>query len=381
VAIAHLCGVFKKDRFEQFLSKLRWDQFTHTCSSAHSTLGSFISEHRRYLSTTNLLDYLNPAALATMANKDDNPTFKEAMAGPDAGGFITAMEAEILTLIELDVFEIVDRNSNMKVLSGVWALKKKSYPDGSIRKLKARYCARGFEQAEGVDYFKTFAPVVMWLTVRLLLIMSILLELETTQIDNTAAFVHADIDCLVYVAMPPGFGVRGQVWKLRKSLYGLSQSPRNYFLYTRDKLITMGFVQSEADPCLFISSDVICLIYVDDALLFYKDKKSIEILTNKMKQEGMLFREEESVAGYLGVHIDRRNGGSIHLTQKGHLSGDDASSVDTPCTKYVPIDEDRELAHGEFIQLSICCRTIKLPTRSLKARHHLSHIIGGSIRS
>jgi hypothetical protein len=192
--------------------------------------------------------------------------------------------------------------------------------------------------------------------------MSILLELETTQIDYTAAFVHADIDCLVYVAMPPGFGVPGQVWKLRKSLYGLAQSPRNYFLYTRDKLIKMGFVQSEADPCLFISSDIICLIYVDDALLFYKNKTSIDILTNKMKQEGMLFREEESVAGYLGVHIDRRNDGTIHLTQKGladkiidslHLSGEDISPVDTPCTKYVPIDEDGELAHGEFSYPSV----------------------------
>ena len=225
-----------------------------------------------------------------MANKDDNPTFKEAMAGPDAGGFITAMEAEIITLIELNVFEIVRRDSNMKVLSGVWALRRKRYPDGSIRKLKARYCARGFEQVEGVDYFETFAPVVMWLTVRLLLIMSILLELETTQIDYTAAFVHADIDCLVYVAMPPGFGLPGQVWKLRKSLYGLAQSPRNYFLYTKDKLLSMGFVQSEADPCLFISADIICLIYVDDALLFYKDKQSIITLTDKMKLQGMLFR-------------------------------------------------------------------------------------------
>jgi hypothetical protein len=62
---------------------------------------------------------------------------------------------------------------------------------------------------EGVDYLETFTPVVMWLTVRLLLIMRILLELETTQIHYTAAFVHADIDCLVYVAMPPGFGVPG----------------------------------------------------------------------------------------------------------------------------------------------------------------------------
>jgi hypothetical protein len=103
-------------------------------------------------------------------------------------------------------------------------------------------------------------------------------------------------------------------------------------------------------------------IYVDDALLFYKDKESIITLTNKMKQEGMLFREEESVAGYLGVHIDRRNDGTILLTQKGladkiinslHLSGEDISPVDTPCTKYVPIDEDGELAHGEFSYPSV----------------------------
>jgi hypothetical protein len=347
---------------QQFLSELKWNQFTHTCTTTHSSLGSFISEHRRNLSKSNLLNYLNPASLITLANKEDNPTFKEAMAGPDAAGFVAAMEAEVLTLIELNVFDIVEKTNNMKVLSGVWALRRKRYPDGAIRKLKARYCARGFEQVEGVDYFETFAPVVMWLTVRLLLIMSILLELETTQIDYTAAFVHAPIDCLVYVEMPPGFKVPGQVWKLRKSLYGLAQSPRNYFLYTRDKLLAMGFVQSEADPCLFISSDIICLIYVDDALLFYKDKASIDLLINKMKQEKMLFREEESVAGYLGVHIDRREDGTIHLTQKGladkiidalHLSGDDVTMVDTPCTKYVPIDENGELAHGEFSYPSV----------------------------
>jgi hypothetical protein len=76
----------------------------------------------------------------------------------------------------------------------------------------------------------------------------------------------------------------------------------------------------------------------------------------------MLFREEESVAGYLGVHIDRKDDGTIHLTQKGladkivdslHLSGDNVDSVDTPCTKYVPIDEDGELAHGEFSYPSV----------------------------
>ena len=68
------------------------------------------------------------------------------------------------------------------------------------------------------------------MTVQLLLIISILLNLDTTQINYTAVFVHAPIDCLMYVECPKGFMEEGQVWKLKKSLYGLAQSPRNHFL-------------------------------------------------------------------------------------------------------------------------------------------------------
>ena len=56
------------------------------------------------------------------------------------------METEILTLIELNVFDLVERLPDMNVISGVWSLRRKQYPDGLISKLKARYCARGFEQ-------------------------------------------------------------------------------------------------------------------------------------------------------------------------------------------------------------------------------------------
>ena len=71
----------------------------------------------------------------TLANKEGNPTF---MVSPEADGFVKAMEVEILTLIELDVFESAPR-PKQKVISGVLALKRKRYPDGSIRNLKARY--------------------------------------------------------------------------------------------------------------------------------------------------------------------------------------------------------------------------------------------------
>ena len=79
----------------------------------------------------------------------------------------------------------------MNVLPYTWAFKCKRYPDGSVRKLKAQFCAWGDKQIEGIDYFDTFAPVVNWTTVCLMLILLIILGLSTRQVDYTAAFVHA----------------------------------------------------------------------------------------------------------------------------------------------------------------------------------------------
>ena len=82
-----------------------------------------------------------------MANKEDDPTFMEAINGPDAAGFMEAMKLEFTTLMKMETFIIVDKEPWIKV---VLAFKRKRYPDGSIRKLKAQFCARGFEQREKV---------------------------------------------------------------------------------------------------------------------------------------------------------------------------------------------------------------------------------------
>ena len=78
-------------------------------------------------------------------------------------------------------------------------------PDGLVRKLKARFCVRGDMQIEGVDFFDTFAPVVQWATVRILLILSITLKLETMQVDYVSAFCQALIKEDVYVEIPRGW--------------------------------------------------------------------------------------------------------------------------------------------------------------------------------
>ena len=348
------------------ISSLKWDQLTNMCHDSLGTLGSFIVEHQQFLTTLpsglQLVEYLNPALYITVIGQDDTPTLTEAMNGPDAGGFFKAMELELATLIDMEVFTVVDRKPWMKVISSMWAFKRKRFPAGNIRKLKARICARGFEQVEGRDYKETFAPVVQWLTVRLILVMTIIMGLENKQIDYTAAFVQAPIDTEVYIEMPKMFSVQGKVWKLRKSIYGLKQSPRNYFLHMKRKLEKLGFAQSNADACLFVSPTVICLLYVDDALLVYKDQASVDDLTRRMKEEKMLFNVESDVAGYLGVLIDRRTDGSIIMRQSGlakrivealHLDDACSTSTETPCTKFLPIDAEGTSALGLYNYASV----------------------------
>eukprot|EP00536_Pseudo-nitzschia_multiseries_P012739 jgi/Psemu1/33035/gm1.33035_g len=65
----------------------------------------------------------------------------------------------------------------------------------------------------------------------------------------------------------------------------------------------IGFCQSDANPCLFISPTVICLVYVDGALLFYRDHEAVEDLAKGMKQEQVDFNVESNVAGHLGKDI------------------------------------------------------------------------------
>jgi hypothetical protein len=133
---------------------------------------------------------------------------------------------------------------------------------------------------------------------------------------------------------------------------GLKQSPRIYFLHMKGKLEKLGFIQSTADPCLFISATVICLCYVDDALLVYRDVHAVDDLTARMKDEKMLFNVESDVAGYLGVLIDRRADGSIVMRQEGlakriisalFMDDNSVTSLRTPANAFLPIDEEDDL--------------------------------------
>lgn len=63
---------------------------------------------------------------------------------------------------------------------------------------------RWLMQEHGWDYWEIYAPVVAWSTVRLILVLSALLNLTTRQVDYTQAFLQADLDNPIYMKLPAG---------------------------------------------------------------------------------------------------------------------------------------------------------------------------------
>jgi hypothetical protein len=169
------------------------------------------------------------------------------------------------------------------------------------------------------------APVVQWTKIWLMFILEVLLGLKSKQGDVTCAFLHADLepDEMVYVAMPLGFNNKSkngkrQVLKLKKTLYGLHQSPRAFWKYITVKLESCRLKQSKFDPCLFIGPDVMCIVYVDDLLFWSRDVAKIDRVAMELCKLGVALEQEDDAAGFLGVKMERdSNTGLLEMTQTG----------------------------------------------------------------
>ena len=189
---------------DRFVAQLDWDAMP---VSSQAKALALLTELQRNYCTPDEEPGMHPMALATKANDEDNPKFHQAMNGPDADGYKDAMDKEIDELARKNAWTLVDieeaKQAGTKILGTTWAFKRKRYPDGTVKKLKARICVD--QQIKGLDVFDTFAPVVQWSVVRLVLTLSIALGLETIQVDYANAFVQATLDKPVYVQCPRNY--------------------------------------------------------------------------------------------------------------------------------------------------------------------------------
>ena len=191
--------------------------------------------------------------------------------GPDGPKWKEAMKKELQSLLDFDTWTYVDRPPGANLLTCLWVLKIKPETAAEQETFKARLVVRGNQQIEGEDYSETFAPVVRFETVRLLISLDAQGLFELHSMDVSTAFLNGFIKEDIYMSVPFGLSMPNKVCKLHRSLYGLKQSPRMWHNELSSFLLEIGFVRSGYEPCVFIKKSnkfvSVVAVYVDDLLL------------------------------------------------------------------------------------------------------------------
>jgi transposase InsO family protein len=202
-------------------------------------------------------------------------TYRAAVSGPDAAKWKAGMDKEMESCEKMQVWTLVPRKDlprGANVLPVKWVYKIKTDEFGNVTQHKSRLTPKGFRQKIGVDCFEVFARTGMYKSMRAGLSLTAKWDYELSQLDVPTAFLNADVEEEVYMELPDGYrdGKEHLVCKLNKSLYGLKQSPRNwYLLVCRFILEKLGFKACVSDPCLFYQRSrtgrlILLFLFVDD---------------------------------------------------------------------------------------------------------------------
>jgi Reverse transcriptase (RNA-dependent DNA polymerase) len=221
---------------------------------------------------------------------------------------------------------------------GVWRnMKKKDIPKGrrciksrwvfDVKRngiFRARLVACGYSQVPGVDFTESYAPVISDVTWRILIVIKLLLRLNAKIVDVETAFLHGDLEEEIYMEVPEGYGLdkKENCVLLVKSIYGLVQSARMYFLKFMKVLRKIGFVGGYADPCLMVRRNdngvVYIAIWVDDSLLIGHNA-AIEQTIKDLQENGFNLKIEGELDDYLSCEISFSRDKSKGWIHQPHL--------------------------------------------------------------
>jgi hypothetical protein len=103
------------------------------------------------------------------------------------------MNEEYQSIMKNDVWDIVLRSKGTSVVTSKWIYKIKHAVDGSVKKYKARFVARGFFQVEGIDYEETFAHVSRYTSICTIIALVASMGWKLHQMDVKKAFLNGEI--------------------------------------------------------------------------------------------------------------------------------------------------------------------------------------------
>ena len=283
---------------------------------------------------------------------EDPQTLNAAKASPDWLEWEKAIRVELDQLDHMGTWQLVNCPAGAVPLANKWVFTRKYNKMGELLKHKARLVVKGCAQRPGFDYTDTYSPMVRLETIRAILSLVPSKNLQVQQMDVKGAYLNGVLKENVYMRQPDGFddGTNRICW-LRKTLYGLKQSGREWNKELDKRLKEKGFTNLYSDPCAYIRRDgndlEIITVWVDDLLLF----ATLLALMNKLKAElNEMFELNDlgEPTKIVGIEIDQR-ADSLTISQKQYVDAilhkydmADANPVSTPLDPNTSLEPNKE---------------------------------------
>nr|GEU54445.1 hypothetical protein [Tanacetum cinerariifolium] len=131
--------------------------------------------------------------------------YKAALLDPESKKWLDAMNVEMQSMKDNDVWVLVELSPNARTIGSKWLFKKKTDMDGAVYVFKARLVAKGFTQTYEVDCEETFTPVADIIAIRILIAIAAYYDYEIWQMDVKTVFLNGHLPEEVYMEQPEGF--------------------------------------------------------------------------------------------------------------------------------------------------------------------------------
>ena len=210
------------------------------------------------------------SALQDLSKKkpDSGLTLRAAMLGSSAQQWTESLDKELDKLNENDSFDFVDRMPPGALLIHTKVVLKIK----SNGVYKCRLVVLGNRDPTAYGQGETYAPVGDWSSMRGLLAFACCKGFPVKQFDWNSAFTQARLksDRDIYIRFPDHCKWARKLARLKSNLYGLKTAPKTWYDEVRSYVVSIGFVVSDRDPCIFSrgegSDRVLLGLYVDDLL-------------------------------------------------------------------------------------------------------------------
>ena len=276
---------------------------------------SILAENYTFFASQDPLTGLTPELYmyAFLALTDGVPvTYNDAMASDEKVEWLKAIESEYKKIKDADTWQLQHLPTDGKkrnIIRNRWVFKKKMDHLGNVIEYKARFVAKGFTQKYGVDFQETFAPVAKLKSIRMLTAIAASLGLNMYQDDVPSAFLKGTLSEELWMAQPEGFDDgSGRYCRMKKTLYGLKQSPREWNAVIHQFLIRQGFQSTISDSCIYVKREgnevLLCALYVDDIITVGKPSKLLTSFRHALHREYKIAKGGDLI-WYLGCHFTK----------------------------------------------------------------------------